>query len=516
MKDLPFDIKLFITDFLLHDEKIRFGSCCKSFYQNLVLPPMRIFKRGKVPFFTSYYNDAKLQEKVSQVIKSPEQQLELTISMTIGLRHFPFTVMNSLSCSMTKFITDILPTIDIIYHLKLSNFILPSNPLSFRREKDGSFLPLKSLDMELKGSTVTLDLPPLPPTLQSLSLDGPYTNVANEIALLQNLQSLTLYRIDSLTDVSMLGNIPVITFKRCHNITDITPLQNNHTVRIEICVGIKDYRQSFTNTKNLTIELPIKEVLFDFQHCQQLQTLYVESRISIPSLQNISNTLKRLELFIKGEINLSILNPLTLVELSLQCTNDITSLELFGRIPILYLTTMNQITSLQGLGYDEDSSKNLRNRKVRIELLSNVKDFTPLNTIHTVIIENCTNLTDLTQVKDVKDLSLLYNSNFNMNPNAFNIELNAMKLTLGGACVALSLKNLTKLTEIDLSLVEMTLTPNYLLGLEDMIHLQRLLLPKVWEDTWKSAGWEILEQDYLIYDYDGDSVLYLRKNNIRV
>ncbi len=91
-----------------------------------------------------------------------------------------------------------------------------------------------------------------------------------------------------------------------------------------------------------------------------------------------------------------------------------------------------------------------------------------------------------------------------------------MKLRLAGACVALSLKNLTKLTEIDLSLVEMTLTPNYLIGLEDMIHLQRLLLPKVWEDTWKSEGWEILEQDYLKYDYDGDSLLYVRKNNTRL
>ncbi len=154
MDHLPFDITLFIADFLLHDEKIRFGSCCKSFYHNLVLPHMRIFKRGKVPFFTSYYNDAKLREKVSQVIKSPEQQLAFDILLAIGLIDFPFTVMNSLSCSMTKFIDDILPTIDIIYHLKLVHFsLLAPNPLSFRRGKDGSFLPLKSLEISLYNRT---------------------------------------------------------------------------------------------------------------------------------------------------------------------------------------------------------------------------------------------------------------------------------------------------------------------------------------------------------------------------
>eukprot|EP01040_Poterioochromonas_malhamensis_P018722 gene18722-21928_t len=282
MKDLPFDIELFITDFLFRAEKIRFGSCCKSFYHNLVLPHLRIFKRGKVPFFTSYCNDAKLREKVSQVIKFPEQQLELNISDEIDADVFPFTVINRLSCQISDFVQMISPTVDIIYHLKLSSFILFSlpNSLSFRRERDGSFLPLKSLDMDFKGSTVTLDLPPLPPSLQSLSLDGPYTNVMNEVVCLQNLRSLTLCRVEALTDVSMLGNIPVIALISCQNVTDIKSLQNNQTVRIEECQRIKDYRQSFTNTKNLMIGYPNWQALFDFQHCRQLQTLHIEIGVS--------------------------------------------------------------------------------------------------------------------------------------------------------------------------------------------------------------------------------------------
>ncbi len=242
-------------------------------------------------------------------------------------------------------------------------------------------------------------------------MDGPYTNVVNEVAFLHNLQSLTLCRVYSLTDVSMFGNIPVITLKSCHNITDITPLQNNHTVKIEGCEGIIDYRQSFTNTKNLSIIYPCGEASFNFQPCQQLQTLHLVDR-SIHLLEKVPNTLKRLSLSIKGEIILNIFSSLTLVALSLQYTNTFTSLELFGRIPILYLTRMDQITSLQGLGYDKDPSKNLRNRTVHIASLS-VKDFTPLNTIHTVIIERCDNFTDLRQLKDVKDLSLLYNSRIN-------------------------------------------------------------------------------------------------------
>ncbi len=67
--------------------------------------------------------------------------------------------------------------------------------------------------------------------------------------------------------------------------------------------------------------------------------------------------------------------------------------------------------------------------------------------------------------------------------------------------------------DIDLSLVGMTLRANYLSGLGDMINLQRLVIPKVW-DVWNSKGWEILEQDYLKYDYDDKSDLYLPKNNI--
>eukprot|EP01040_Poterioochromonas_malhamensis_P006034 gene6034-6485_t len=226
MDHLPFDIELFIADFLLHDEKIRFGSCCKSFYHNLVLPHMRIFKRRTRPFFTSYFNDAELREKVSQC------------------------------------------------------------------------------------STATLDLPPLPPTLQSLFLDGPYTNVVNEIALLHNLQSLTLFRVDSLTDVSMLGNIPVITLKSCRNITDITPLQNSYIIRIKSCKGIKDYRHSFTNTKNLMIIYPNREALFDFQHCQRLQTLYLDTEDYVHLLEKLPNTLKRLKLYTDNEIDRNLFKSL--------------------------------------------------------------------------------------------------------------------------------------------------------------------------------------------------------------
>ena len=135
MKDLPFEMELFIIDFLLHDEKIQFGSCCKSFYHNLVLPPLRIFKRGKYSFVTDYYEDAKLREKVSQVIKFPERQLELNISDGIGVDAFPFTVMNGLSCQMKDFVQKIAPTIDIIYHLKLIRLNGGIRNLSFQREK---------------------------------------------------------------------------------------------------------------------------------------------------------------------------------------------------------------------------------------------------------------------------------------------------------------------------------------------------------------------------------------------
>lgn len=117
-----------------------------------------------------------------------------------------------------------------------------------------------------------------------------------------------------------------------------------------------------------------------------------------------------------------------LVKLELAHSPTFWNTALLGRIPRLTLINLPQVKELFGIGYDEDSSKHLRNRVVTVKELDSLDDFTPLSTIPKVMISQSKSFKDLRQVKNIKNLTIFYC------PNIKKIKVNMLNesLTLKG------------------------------------------------------------------------------------
>ncbi len=178
---------------------------------------------------------------------------------------------------------------------------------------------------------------------------------------------------------------------------------------------------------------------------------------------------------------------------------------MFGCIPVLRLFSLQNVDSLDGLGYDEDISKRLRNRSVTVSRLGKVEDFTPLNTIPFVDIRDCVRLRDLSQVKDVKNL-IIRNCRNILQPSG---SLHNENLLLAGELPDDLLLCMSKVKELDLSFFER----GDLKGLETLKSLERIVLPSYWGEQ-ETAGWKMLKQDYMKFKYDLDTIIYVKKRII--
>lgn len=507
---LPSELHLLISTFLSYSDQVSFGSSCKSYYWNFVLHYFRVFKIGSASsFFESYAEEEDVRERFHQAVKFPNRQIEIIReenSNRLYPSYFPFKAIKSLNCPINEFNELFSQKLEKIQTLNLHThfYRLPKYPLSFLRE-DG--YQIEHLSITYQNYQIPLHLPPYPANLRSLYLEGNFANLANDtISSLRHLHTLTFSDIETLTDVSFLGNIPQLILQKCSNLVDITPLINNQQITISYCRGIIDYRNTLTNAKIIWLNGLSSNVLIDIQHFQKVEDLKLTYQGSNNIFNNNSVLPKRLKRYESLNVNFPFFSFASLTELSIQLTSSITNIRLFSGIPILNLSQCDQIQSLEGLGYDKDLTKNLRNRKVQLIQMNNIEDFSPLNTIPIVYIKSCYHFQKLEEVKNVKDLTLLDCPLF----QEITTEMFCDKLTLPGRRDNFNFHSLFHVKELEL--VDWRLEPlkySCLNGIETLENLQRIAIPHTWEEG-TSEGWRSLKEDYFRFDNSSHQI-YIKK-----
>lgn len=225
-----------------------------------------------------------------KAIRHSGRQLKLFGPSIDDLIDFPLTEVYHLETNCDNFSNYVSHKFHFIQSLTIYNTTPPKNPLLLNKE-DYYFYQLKVLNLYLPTS-ISFELPPLPPAINTLVLSGKFSNLNNEtFQQFCNLQIVELGQIDGLVDVSMLGDVPSLRIVDCNNLINITPLQINRKIIIEGCARIKDYRNAFTNSQKICITLPSRNyyslpkdsfVCIDFKQLKRVEALSLTSGKDFP------------------------------------------------------------------------------------------------------------------------------------------------------------------------------------------------------------------------------------------
>ncbi len=320
----------------------------------------------------------------------------------------------------------------------------------------------------------------LPVSLECLEVRGFSTfNPTSFSDVLSHLNELTLSYIPTLSDVGLLVNIRKLRLMYCKNVVNITPLQTTEDIVIIGC-SIVDYRNCLTYSRRIDITYD-QDIIIDvscFKAVQSLMIRNVGPEYSVPN--EFPLTLKRLTIEKTPTLFSPESPPLLskisyLQELTISGSLNVDQVSLLGCIPMVTLKN-SWIASLNGLGYDEDPSKNLRNKKVTLESLLKVVDFS-----------HCHNA-------KMQSSAQMMNGKFSMigklGDNLFF--------------------HLSNVRELDVRHAE-GVGGNDLKGLEMCKNLRRVVLPPSWEEQ-KTPGWEMLNQDYSKFYFNRVASMYLKKS----
>lgn len=252
------------------------------------------------------------------------------------------------------------------------------------------------------------------------------------------------------------------------------------------------------------ITAPAPDAIFDATHLQAVRNLTLRWETPLDLSNGLPTNLK--DLLIEGS-SITLPSFHRLFHLEVQNSDVINRVELFGSIPVLTFYFLHNVKTLHGLGYDKDSSKNLKNRRVKISHCNSVTDFTALNTVHTVVIENCDQFKSLEQVRDVKDLTIYRCSKI----TEINVEMKNERLKLKYfPMMKIAFNNLHRVRELDFSTIQSQ--DASLEGLENLKNLKRISLPADWKEG-QSKGWKMLEEEYMKYfqtQFVDSFVIYVR------
>ncbi len=173
-------------------------------------------------------------------------------------------------------------------------------------------------------------------------------------------------------------------------------LQDNRDVELLSNILLTDFTDCFQNCHSL--KLAASNIKFNLYNLEKIEEFSVSVR-SIDSLiivpgQPLPSSLRKLGL--NGLRNLTDLTPLQhLEELELNSIDTIVSVEPLGTIPVLKLSGLGELKSLNGLGRG--------NKDVYIRDCGEISSFLPLQSVEKVHLYNC----PLKIGNDVKDVTHL-------------------------------------------------------------------------------------------------------------
>lgn len=485
----------------MSDEKIRFGSCSIHSKNNLLCNYLREFKIVSArKFFEKYVNNREIRERFHKLIKFPERQLhvyfkndDLRDDENCQRSFLPFSKVFYLSADLKLFQEHIYHQLEKVHRLYIEINFPPVESLVLTMDHGIRNLNLYNATQQTMSSPV---IPP--PSLECLTLNGPFSLLP--VDGFSRLHELFLYNNDNVNNVTMLVNIPKLRLHYCNNIVDITPLQRTKDIAITQCDGILDYRNALTYSLRITISHQNPKAVIDVSAFKTVQYLNLDSVLHpLPSILPI--TLRRLVI---GRPCFPLVSSfIHLQELFVSSCSVLTKVDYFSCIPTLILKNLENVTSLNGLGYDQDSSKNLKNKKVSLIMMNKIEDFTPLNSVPVVSILYCNGFRDVAQVQNVKDLTIAYC------PSHFlSIPIMCEKITLLGKMNDKILKYFPYVRELRIG----SDGERSLEGLETLKNLERIALPSLsCKRRQETRGWEMLQQDYEEVNYNQDTIIYLKK-----
>lgn len=500
------ELHLYIALFLDHGDKIRYGSCCVKFSKELLLHHLRSLKVKAESIFFTQKRRKTFGEMVAVCVLNPERQLQVRVYGITVPPSFPFLRVHSLTIDFNVF-QSLTNQIESIHHLVLhiDQAITGSDLIALEIYGIKSLVISNNMGIEVPFRVIP------PPSLEFLELRGSYVSFTPALGnVFFSLLELVLMSVNNVTNVSMFVNIMKLSFIECDNIVDIRPLQNNRDITFELCNGILDYRNALTHSRRIVIISPNPKAIIDPNCFKEVQVLHLIETAN-KSSTTCPRTIRRLE--ITKTIPLS-MHYNQLQELTVSDVSTLHSVKVFGCIPILTLTRLQNLQSLHGLGYDEDPLKrNLKNRKVSINMLENIHDFTPLNTVNTVFITLCNGLHDLGDVRNVQNLKI--NSNVNILLQS-TFPIFCKKITLVGPIHEGIFPLLRNAKELDIQFASIWPHPadrtaeKGLQGLETLENLERVVISSAWKEQ-ETKAWEMLKQDYFKFEYNAFSVIYVKR-----
>lgn len=407
IRHIPKELWHKILSYVEYRERLRF-TMMNAFVSELLVKAVRQICLKSSQSIRRFFEDKEFQERISNLLDNPAQQLKL--------EYLTFIPLASLILPDYKFSVDQFPSPLNHRNAELYNLIQqinqllvndPSDPRDTYESWSETFQKIKELNIivnEIYLRSSSLDnysIPPIQTQALTLSyLSKPINEVLN-LNFYQNLKSLALHCCD-LSDVSTLGRIHRLILEDCNLIEDISSLQYNYHISIVNCLKIKDYSKSFqfSTIINITVEtseeifiselnLPnAKELSFLGSSERHIQFLPSELRINAPLLLRLKVHHFPTLIFIMNH---------KVQELSLE--NAFTNISLH-HFPDLILLNLVKVPLMSLNGIEKKLSK------ARIINCNLIEDFSPLKACCSVEIVDCSSLVNTLSFTNAKELKI--------------------------------------------------------------------------------------------------------------
>ena len=244
--------------------------------------------------------------------------------------------------------------------------------------------------------------------------------VAINMDFIQLLTEVHLIDCLSITDVSCLRNVRTLYLSRCRGITDVSTLHKVHSLHLSHCDGVANIPRLTENSCLSVVNCPkvmdfsniSRDAKFSLEHPHFLQVSGLPSRIhemSFAAFPEIAFGLKVFSLKFEFVEMLKISDCLELIEFPIaflskriqqvfiqNCQNfqEISSL---ANIPRISVSSCNRLRSLAGLNKE-------RNQEISLIGCRSIDDFSLLNGMRKVVVQNCIGFHDVSQLKNVTHL----------------------------------------------------------------------------------------------------------------